>query len=125
MRDEDPQRFPLLSILLGNAFLLSGIYLGVGLAMELLRRIYPMEWMDVAAVAMDRLPARVLLLVGVLPKLRELYIEDQLPGYALRIIFGVTTVAVIYALAIVVGLGMWAVRWLAERRAGGASPRHP
>lgn len=125
MRDDDLQRFPLLSILLGNAFLLSGIYLGAGLAVELLRRIYPMEWIDVAAVVMDRLPARVLLLVGLLPKLRELYIEDQLPGYALRIIFGMTTVIVIYALAIVVGGGMWAVRWLAERRAGGASPRHP
>jgi hypothetical protein len=122
---EETPRFPLLRILLGNAFLLSGIYLVVGLALEVLRRIHEMDWMDSVFVVMDRLPARVLMLVGLLPKLREMYIEDQLPGYAVRLVFGLTTVVVIYALAVVVGAGMWTARRLWEWRAGRASTRHP
>lgn len=120
MNDQVP-RYPLLRILLGNAFLLSGIYLAVGLMVESLRRWSAVSWAEDASQVLDRLPARVLLLLGALSHLRELYLAEELPEWGLRLIFGVTTIAVIFGLAVVVGTGMWAVNraweWHVGRRA--------
>jgi len=113
--NESP-RFPLLRIMLGNALLLSGIYLFLGLVVEVLRRWFPSERVDTFSLTLDSLPGRVLILLRVMPKLRELYLYHSMSNTTLRLIFAVTTVAVIFALALLVGVAMYLVAWLAERR---------
>jgi hypothetical protein len=111
----DNPRFPLLRIMLGNAFLLSGLYLGLGLVVEVMRRWFPSERVDMISLTLDSLPGRVLMLLGVMPKLRELYLYHSLSNGTLRLIFALTTMGVIFALALVVGAGMFCVAKLAER----------
>ncbi len=117
----DTPRFPLLRIMLGNAFLLSGIYLVLGLVVEVLRRWFPSERADTLSLTLDALPGNVLMLLGVMPKLRELYQFHSVSNGTLRVIFAVTTMGVIFVLALVVGAGMFAVGKLVERR----KPGHP
>src|SRR5690348_12128038 len=96
--------------MLGNAFLLSVIYLAIGLAVDGLRRWYPAEWVDRMSLVVDSLPGRTLLLLDLMPWVREVYFTGRLPGYGLRLIFAGTTVAIIFALAFLVGGGMWLVQ---------------
>jgi len=113
--NESP-RFPLLRIMLGNALLLSGIYLFLGLVVEVLRRWFPSERVDTFSLTLDSLPGRVLILLRVMPRLRELHLYHSLSNTMLRLIFALTTVGVIFALALVVGVAMFIVAWIAERR---------
>lgn len=112
--DETP-RFPLLRIMLGNALLLSGIYLALGLVVEGLRRWVPSEGVDRLSLVLDSLAGRVLVETGAMSKLRELYLYNHLSNSSLRLIFELTTVLVIFALALVVGFGMYLVHWWVER----------
>jgi hypothetical protein len=113
-----PERFPLLRIMLGNAFLLSGIYLVLGLVVEVLRRWFPSEQADTLSLTLDALPGNVLVMLGVMPKLRELHSYHLLSNGTLRLIFSVTTLGVIFALALVVGAGMYVVAKATERKPG-------
>ena len=113
--NRQPPRYPLLHILLGNAFLLSGIYLALGVAVEALRRWTALGWAEEASLVLDRLPARVLLRLGLLHWLRDLYLESKLPGWGLRLVFGGTTVAFIFVLAVGVSVMMWALYGLWKR----------
>jgi hypothetical protein len=113
------ERFPLLQIMLGNSFLLSAIYLGSGLVVECLRRLHPTETVVRMSLAMDRLPAGVLDAVGLLGPIREAYLHEEIGPWALRVVFGLTTVALIFALAILVGLGMWVAMQVQRRRGPG------
>ena len=118
-------RFPLLKVMMGNAFLLCVIYLTTGLLVETLRRIYPLRVVDNLARAMDALPARVLELMGLLPRLHDSYGygnladggEQLLARVGLRVVFGLTTMAIIFVMALAVGAGMYGVRRLFERQA--------
>ncbi|HYV44771.1 MAG TPA: hypothetical protein VFA20_07920 [Myxococcaceae bacterium] len=112
------ERFPLVQIMLGNSFLLSAIYLGSGLVMECLRRLHPTAALVRMSVAMDRLPAGVLDAVGLLGPIREAYLHEEIGPGVLRVVFGLTTVALIFALALVVGFGMWGAMQVQRRRAG-------
>jgi len=112
------ERFPLLQIMLGNSFLLSAIYLGSGLLVECLRQLHPTEAVVRMSIAMDRLPAGVLEAVGLLGPIREAYLHEQIGPGMLRVVFGLTTVALIFALALLVGFGMWGAMQLQRRRAG-------
>jgi len=118
--NETPPRFPLLDIMLGNAFLLSGVYLSLGLVVEVLRRWFPSERVDTVSLTLDSLPGRVLMLLGVMPKLRELHLYHSLSNGTMRLIFSMTTVGVIFTLALVVGAGMFVLAKLSERRGPGA-----
>ncbi|NMO22390.1 hypothetical protein HPC49_39315 [Pyxidicoccus fallax] len=111
----------------GNAFLLSLIYLAVGLVVELALTRWQTPFLRNLSLSLDSLPARALELVGAMGPLRQAYLTDQIPKYGLRIIFGLTTMAVIFLLALVVGTFMGGLRVFlmrrAYRRAGG--DRHP
>src|SRR5262249_31448356 len=100
------------------------IYLASGAAIEALRRIHPSPSMERASLALDSLPARVLEFFGVLGRLRSAYLDGRLSELSLRLIFGGTVVAVIFAMAVggggVVGLGRWAL----SRQTAGAARHH-
>ena len=122
--DPEPggERFPLVQIMLGNSFLLSGIYLSCGLLVECLRRIHPSETVVRTSIALDRLPAGVLEVLGLLGPIREAYLQNNIGEMTLRVVFGLTTVALIFTLAIMVGTGMWVAMLIqARRRAGRVS----
>lgn len=109
---------PLGRVMIGNAFILSIAYLAVGVVVEVLRREVPHRWVSRASAVLDSLPVRVLELVGLLNPVREAYVAQELSGFWLRAIFGMTAVAVIFALALVVGVGTWGAQraWDARER---------
>lgn len=106
----------LFQVMLANAVLLSGMYLAIGLGVEVLLRVYPADWVLTASLVIDSLPARVLDAVGVLPRITEAYAYDRLSGFTLRAIFALTTVTIIFALAVVVGVVTTVTGLLLERR---------
>lgn len=112
---EREERFPLLQIMLSNSFLLSGIYLAVGLCLELVGRVHPTKTVVRLSIALDRLPAGVLDSVGLLDPLREAYLQNQVQALPLRVVFALTTVLLIFTLALLVGGGMWLVMQLQRR----------
>jgi hypothetical protein len=102
--------------MVGNASLLSVVYLLIGVVVELLRRVYPAPAVLQAALVLDSLPARTLELVGVMQPLRNAYAYGHISEVWLRVIFSVTTIALIFVMAVVVGAGMWLLRRLIIRR---------
>lgn len=100
-----------------NAFLLTIIYLVVGISVEALRRVYPTRFIQRLSLSLDSLPARALELVGVMDRLRTDYLNGQIPDYQVRLIFAITTIAVIFVLAFVVGVLVGSLRGYIERRA--------
>ena len=111
-------RFGLVRSLLANVFLLSALYLALGLGLELLRRWFEWSWPAHLLMALDGLPSRVLSLLGLLGPLREAYGHGELSTWALRAIFSVATLSVIALTAVIVGLIMAAITWLFRRRVG-------
>lgn len=111
-----PSRHPLLDIIIGNAFLMSALYLGLALFVETLRHIWHNASVYAFARRLDDLPGTVLHLLGVLPYLRELVTEEKLPVWGLRAIFGLTTVLVIFALAFFTGGCLALIRWALMRK---------
>jgi len=111
-----PRRPPSLwSALISNALSLSAAYLALGLGLELLRKNFSLRWVEVLSVALDALPARMLQGVGVLGRLRDLYVYGRLSETELRLIFSLTTVALIFAVALIVGLVFSTARKLRSR----------
>lgn len=100
-----------------NAFLLTIIYLMVGITVEVLRRVYPTRFIQRLSLSLDSLPARALELVGMMEPLRANYLNGQIPDYQVRLIFAGTTIAVIFLLAFAVGLLVGSLRSYVERRA--------
>jgi hypothetical protein len=88
---------PLLKLVVGNALTLAACYLGVGVLVESIRRVYPSR-------NVLTLPAQVLSVCGLLEPLREAYLQGKLSEAGLRAIFGGTALAVIFLLATVLGL---------------------
>jgi hypothetical protein len=100
-----------------NAFLLSIIYLLVGISVEVARRVYPSRFVQRLSLSLDSLPARALELVGVMEPLRTTYLNGQIPEYQVRLIFAGTTIVIIFVLAFVVGILVGGLRSYVERRA--------
>lgn len=111
-------KHPLLEIIIGNAFLMSALYLGLALVVETLRHFVQSASIYAFARRLDDLPGTVLHLLGVLPALRELVNEEKLSVAGLRAIFGLTTVTVIFALAFFTGGCLALLRWTLLRRRG-------
>ncbi|WP_370458953.1 hypothetical protein [Aggregicoccus sp. 17bor-14] len=109
-------RAPLWSVLGGNAFILSVLYLLLGIGVELGRRMYPSRFLQRLSLSLDSLPARALELVGALSPLRDAYLEGRVSELGVRLVFGATTLGVIFLLALLVGLAGWSVRGALERR---------
>lgn len=101
------ERFPLARIMVGNSVLLSTIYLSLGLLVELARTYFPSVMVIRISQALDRLPAGVLSAVGLLEVLKDAYRDQQVSDLQLRLVFGGTTVAIIFTLGVLVGAGMW------------------
>jgi hypothetical protein len=101
----------------GNAFLLSLIYLAVGLLVEVAMTRWRTRFLRNLSLSLDSLPARALELVGAMDPLREAFLDGHISGAAVRAIFGLTTVGVIFLLALAVGALMGAVRLFMLRRA--------
>jgi hypothetical protein len=113
--EETPQ-IPLAKMMIGNATLLSFVYVVLGLAIETVRRLRPIRWVENLAVALDALPARILELLGLLTRIHEWYAFGRLNPFWLRVIFGATTIVLIFAMAVFVGAGMWLMRRALRRR---------
>ena len=107
---DDVHRLPLMRAMIANSMLLSGLYLGLGALVELLRRVYPLRWTERVSLAMDALPARALEYAGLLRYLRQFYAQGRLSEFWLRFAFGVAAVMIIFALGFAVGGVMWLVR---------------
>jgi hypothetical protein len=101
--------------MVANALLLSAVYLGVGLGVEILLRFIRAPWLQKLSLALDSLPARTLALLGLLQPLAEAAGRGHLSGFWLRAIFGVTTIAIVFVLALVSGLLMAGTWWLTRR----------
>jgi len=112
-----PEAAPLLRIMWGNAFLLSLLYLVVGFGVELALRFFPSRFLQRLSLSLDSLPARALEMAGAMEPLREAYFSGRISEFGVRVIFGITTVAVIFMLALVVGTLMGGVRLFVARRA--------
>lgn len=126
-RSYPPQpHYPLLRIMGSNAFLLSIVYLLVGIAVEAARRLYPTPLVKRLSLSLDSLPARALEFVGVMESLRADYLNGQLPDYQVRLIFAGTTIVIIFVLAFLVGIVVGSLRSYVEYRAQKkASERKP
>jgi hypothetical protein len=105
-----PPSFPLLRIMVGNAFLLSILYLLVGIGVEGARRLWPTRLLQRLSLSLDSLPARALELVGAMQPLRDAYFSGRISEAKVRLVFGLTTVVIIFLLAVVVGAIMGTAR---------------
>ena len=111
MRSPSPTpTLPLMRIMSGNAFLLSILYLLVGLGVEVARRLRPSVFILRLSLSLDSLPARALEWVGLMEPLREAYFSGRVTEAALRLVFSSTTVGIIFLLAVGVGLLMGTLR---------------
>lgn len=118
-------RAPIFRISLGNATLLSVLYLLVATLNDLARRQFTWRWSERLAEHLEEFPARTLRWVGLFDELRRAYLEGLIGTLGVRMLLGLTMVVVIYALAMWVGAVMWAGRWAYEKlqpdeRNGGA-----
>ncbi|WNG49590.1 hypothetical protein F0U60_39810 [Archangium minus] len=116
VRPQTPPPLPLMRIMGGNAFLLSVLYLLVGIVVEGARRLRPSPFLQRLSLSLDSLPARALELTGLMHPLREAYFSGRITEPVLRLVFGATTVVIIFLLAVVVGLFMGTLRGLAMRK---------
>ncbi len=102
--------------MVANASLLSLVYLVFGAVVELLRRFYPVPWVQRATLVLDSLPGRTLEMLGLMEPLRNAYVYGRINEFVLRLIFSGTTIVIIFIMAVVVGAGMWLIRRLIVRR---------
>lgn len=100
-------RIPVFAISLKNATVLSALYLLVAAGVELARRTFNFHWADRASKQLEEFPARVLHLVGLFEPLRDAYLAGTVSELAVRVIYGVTVVAIVFAMGLVVGGLLW------------------
>jgi len=112
VQPRSPPPLPLMRIMGGNAFLLSILYLLVGIGVEGARRVWPSILLQRLSLSLDSLPARALELVGLMRPLRDAYFTGKLSESMVRLAFGATTIVIIFVLALVVGLLMGTLRGL-------------
>lgn len=108
-------KVPVFRISLTNATLLSGVYLVGGAVIEVVRRVFNPRWAERLSLSLEAFPARMLELFGVFEPLRRAWLEGHLSDLQVRLIYGLTTVGLIYALGLLVGASMWGVARLAGK----------
>lgn len=104
---------PVFKISVANASLLSGAYLAVAVGVELVRRAWNPRWIDRVALSLEAFPARTLELLGLFEPLRQAWAEGRLGTLEVRLLYGVTTVGIIFSLGLLVGAVMWVIARLA------------
>jgi hypothetical protein len=100
---DTPAARPVVRLVVSNALTLAAGYLGVGVLVESLRRVYPSRSVLTLSFALDALPAQVLSACGLLEPIRDAYLQGRINEAGLRIIFGGTALAVIFSLAALLG----------------------
>jgi hypothetical protein len=110
-----PPPAPIFRISLGNATLLSVLYLVAATLSDVARRVFTWRWTEVVSEHLEEFPARTLRWFGLFGPLRSAYLEGLLGPLAVRLVLGLTMVALIYALAMTVGAMMWVARWAYEK----------
>lgn len=116
---QDAPRAPLFRISLGNATLLSVLYLATAAVTDVLRRWFTWRWAEFLSEALEEFPARALRWVGLFGPLRRAYLEGEVSALSVRLLLGLTMVVVIFSLAMLVGSLMWVGREVYERTARG------
>lgn len=106
---------PVFKISLTNATILSGLYLAIAAAVELVRRAWNPRWIERVSLSLEAFPARTLELFGLFDPLRQAYAEEQIGTLGVRFVYGFTTVAVIFTLGMLVGGLMWLISRFAAR----------
>ena len=106
---------PIFRISLSNATVLSVAYLAMAMLVEASRRWFPFRWTDRASLTVEWIPARTLDWLGLYQPVRQAVIDGSLSSFAVRMIFGATSVLAIFLVAMSVGLLMWSGRWLIAR----------
>ncbi len=101
--------------MLANATLLSVVYLGFGLAVELVRRTSNARWAEWLCFALDALPEGALRKAHLLGTLQAAYEHSWVNDFMVRLIFGATTLLIIFGTAFLVGAAMWIARAWVER----------
>lgn len=87
-----------------NASLVSGLYLLTAVVIELTRRIWNPRWVERALLSLEAFPARTLDFLGLFEPLRQAWAQGRLSAMDVRFIYGLTTVSVVFALSLMVGL---------------------
>ena len=111
-------KIPVIRISLTNASILSGLYLLVAIAVELVRRTWNPRWVERVSRSLEDFPARTLELFGLFEPLRSAWVEGKISPLGVRLIYGLTTILVIFALGLAVGGVMWLIGRLAARPRG-------
>lgn len=111
-----PQPVSLLRWSLGNSTGLSAVYLLVSVGVELARRVGHARWAERLSLGMESVPARTLEALGLLEPLRRRWMTGELSDLGARVVYGVTSVALIYALGLLVGPPLWLLARQLERR---------
>lgn len=111
----DERTIPVMRISLTNATIVSVMYLVVATGVELVRRAWNPRWAENLSNAMESFPSRTLELVGALEPLRRAWVEQRISNLGVRLVYGATTVALIFALGFAVGGAMWVMVRLARR----------
>lgn len=106
---------PVFKISVANASILSGVYLFIAVAVELVRRTWNPRWVDRLSLSLEAFPARTLELFGLFEPLRAAWVEGRLSALGVRFVYGLTTVLVIFTLGMFVGALMWLIARLTAR----------
>ncbi len=117
-----PPPAPLFRISLGNATLLSVVYLAAATLNDVLRRVFNWRLAEVVSEHLEEFPARTLRWAGLFGPLRSAYLEGLIGPLLVRVALGLTMVALIYALALFVGGMMWVARWVWEKAKARTKP---
>jgi hypothetical protein len=100
---------------LANSTGLAALYLVLSGLVELARRLGHSRGAERLSLGLESLPARTLESLGLLEPLRRLWMEGRLSPLAGRLVYGLTTVLLIYALGLVVAGLMWGALGLVRR----------
>jgi hypothetical protein len=82
---------------------------------------FPFYWTERASFTVEWIPSRTLDWLGLLEPMKHAVLDDQLSNFEARLILGGTSVAGIFAIALMVGTFMWLMRALLMRAARGQS----
>jgi hypothetical protein len=100
-----------------NATVLSTFYLLFATGIELVRRFSGVRWAERVSKSLELFPAGVLQFFGLFASVQRAWVNQELSDTQVRLIFGATVVAIVFALGLSVGTAMWAVNWVQRRRA--------
>jgi hypothetical protein len=105
-------------MVLRNSYLLSGLYLCVGILTEELRKVWPTALVQRLSFTLDSPPWRLLERLGLMDQLRTAYVVGRVTPFEARLLFEGITVGIIFALALVIGSVLWAVQRVGLGRSG-------